>query len=443
MVLWVVKSNQSDQSDVSDLSDWSDSPLPVLVHVAVVAFVVAGGNVVHPFLVVEIPADGLFDAFLELQARFPAELALELAGVDGVAHVVAEAVGDVGYQLVAVAFGVAEEAVNRLDHHADYVDVLPFVEAADVVGLSDLAVVEDGVDGAGVVFHEEPVAHVLTLAIDGQRLAVAYVVDEERYQFFGELVGTVVVGAVGHERRHAVGVVVCAHEVVARSLRGRIRGMGVVFGGLKEEFLAVGVVVFGRGRRGEGGFYPFGVGEFERAIHLVGRDMVEELPFVFLRQRLPVFLCGLQEGQGAHHVGAGESEGVFDGAVNVALGGQMDDAGYLMFADDASHLLEVGNVGLDESVVGTVLDVLEVCEVAGIRQLVEVDDMVVGILVDKKSDNMGTDESGSAGDQYILLIIHNAQCIMHNHFLNVDLTMAVNNLINSLQSLIIESNRKI
>ena len=38
----------------------------VFVHVVVVAFVIAGGDVVHPFLVVEIPAHGFFYAFLEL-----------------------------------------------------------------------------------------------------------------------------------------------------------------------------------------------------------------------------------------------------------------------------------------------------------------------------------------------------------------------------------------
>ena len=64
-------------------------------------------------------------------------------------------------------FGAAQQAVHRLDDHLDDVNVLPLVEAADVVGLSHLAVVEDGVDGTGMVFHIEPVAHILTLAIDG------------------------------------------------------------------------------------------------------------------------------------------------------------------------------------------------------------------------------------------------------------------------------------
>ena len=44
----------------------SISFLSILVHILVVAFVVAGGDVVHPVLVVEIPTDGLFDTLFKL-----------------------------------------------------------------------------------------------------------------------------------------------------------------------------------------------------------------------------------------------------------------------------------------------------------------------------------------------------------------------------------------
>ena len=130
----------------------------------------------------------------------------------------AEAVGDVGDQAERMALGVAEKTVYGLDDDLDEVDVLPFVEAADVVGLGDLAVMEDHVDGTGMVLDEEPVADVLSLAVDRQRFAVADVVDEQRDELLGELVGTVVVGTVGDKRGHSVGVMVGADEVVARCL---------------------------------------------------------------------------------------------------------------------------------------------------------------------------------------------------------------------------------
>ena len=53
------------------------------------------------------------------------------------------------------------------------------VESTDIVCLSHLDLMEDDVDGAGVIHYIQPVAHVLTLAIHRQRFAVADIVDEQ------------------------------------------------------------------------------------------------------------------------------------------------------------------------------------------------------------------------------------------------------------------------
>ena len=102
-------------------------------------------------------------------------------------------VGHEGDEVHILTFLAAEQTIHGLDHHLDDVDVLPLVEATDVIRVSDLTLVENHVDGTGMVLDVEPVAHVLTLAIDGQRLAVADIIDEQRDQFLGELVGAVVV----------------------------------------------------------------------------------------------------------------------------------------------------------------------------------------------------------------------------------------------------------
>ena len=188
--------------------------LSIPVHLFVILLVVAARYIVEPFLVVEVPAHGLLDAFFELQTRFPAQFLLELGGVDGVAGVVAQTVRYISDQVHVLAFGAAEEPVNGLDDDLDDVDVLPFVEAADVVGFGNLPVMENHVDGAGVVFYEEPVTHVFALAVNRQRLLVADVVDEQRNQLFGELVRTVVVATVRDNRRHVVSVVEGADEMV-------------------------------------------------------------------------------------------------------------------------------------------------------------------------------------------------------------------------------------
>ena len=67
----------------------------------------------------------------------------QLRGVDGITEVVAFAIGYVGNEVEGVAFGMSQEAVHRLDDDLDQVDVLPFVEAADVVGVGYPAFMED------------------------------------------------------------------------------------------------------------------------------------------------------------------------------------------------------------------------------------------------------------------------------------------------------------
>ena len=190
----------------------------ILIHILVILLIITAGHVVHPFLVVEIPLHGLLDTFLELETGFPTEFALELAGVDGIAHVVALAVGDVGDEVEVFAFLASEQAVDGLDDYLDDVDVLPLVEASDVVGLGYLAVVEYHVDGTGMVFNIESVAHVLAFAVHWQWLAVTDVVDEKGNQLLGELIGSIIVRAVGDDGWHAVGVVERTDEVVAACL---------------------------------------------------------------------------------------------------------------------------------------------------------------------------------------------------------------------------------
>ena len=112
----------------------------------------------------------------------------------------------------------AKQTVNGIDDGLDNVDVFPLVEATDVVGFSNGALMEDKVDGTGMVFHIEPVAYVLALAIDREGLAVTDIVDEERDELLGELVRAVVVGAIGDYGRHSIGVVIGTNEMVAACL---------------------------------------------------------------------------------------------------------------------------------------------------------------------------------------------------------------------------------
>ncbi len=125
---------------------------------------------------------------------------------------------NVGDEVEIFTLCPAEKSVNGVDHDLDDVDILPFVETADVVGFSYLAFMEDEVDCSCMILHVKPVPYVLALAVNWKRLSVLDIVDEQRDKLLRELVWTIVVRAVCNDCRHAVGVVVCSHEMVTACL---------------------------------------------------------------------------------------------------------------------------------------------------------------------------------------------------------------------------------
>ena len=169
---------------------------------------------IHPFLVIEIPFHGLLDSLLKLERWLPTQFLLQLSRVDGITHIVTLSVGYISDEIHILAFLSAEQSIHGLDNHLDDIDVLPLIETTDVVSLGNLTLVENHIDGTGMIYYIQPVAHVLTLTIYWQWLAMTDVVDEQRNQLLWELVWTVVVRAVGHDGRHTVCIVESTNEVV-------------------------------------------------------------------------------------------------------------------------------------------------------------------------------------------------------------------------------------
>ena len=343
--------------------------LPVYIHALIVLLVFARSYVVHPFLVLEVPADSFFDSFLELQAGSPAQFALELARVDGVPQIVACAVGDVRDKLLRRPLGVAQQPVHRPYDDPYQVDVLPLVEAPDVVRLGDLAPVEDHVDGPRMVFHVQPVAHVLPAAVHRQRPSVADVVDEQRDELLRELVGPVVVRAVRDRGAKPVGAGPGAHEHVGARLGRTVRRARVV-----------------RRLLGELG----GVVERQVAVDLVGGNVVVADA---------VLADSLQQAEGALDVGAEKGLRIGDGIVVVALGCVVHDR--IVPRDDAIQQLGVADVAHDElhAVGGQPGDVLGV---AGVGQLVQDGDVDVRVVVHDIVHEIAADEAAASSDDNVL-----------------------------------------
>ena len=293
--------------------------------------------------------------------RPPAELALQLGRVDGVAAVVAGAVGD-----PVEVLGVAP---HGSEYHAQDGDVVPFPIGADEVGLPRAAPGEDVPDGRGVVLGVDPVADVLAAAVELGAHAVDDVRDLPGDELLHVLVGAVVVGAVGDRGAQAVGAGPGAHQHVGGRLRRAVRGARAV-----------------RRLLGELG----GVVERQVAVDLVGGDVVVADA---------VLADGLQQAEGALHVGAQERLRVGDGVVVVGLGGVVHDG--VVARDDPVQQPGVADVAHDElhAVGGQPGDVLGV---AGVGQLVQDGDVDVGVVVHHVVHEVAADEAAAARDDDIL-----------------------------------------
>lgn len=315
-----------------------------------------------PGLVGDVPVDGGLQALGEVGVRRPpAQLALELGAVDGVAAVVAGAVGD-----PVEVLGVLS---HRLQDHAQDGDVVLLPVGADEVGLPHAALGEDVPDGRGVVLGVDPVADVLALSVELGADAVDYVRDLPGDELLHVLVGAVVVGAVGDRGAQAVGAGPGAHEHVGAGLGRAVRRGRVV-----------------RRLLGELG----GVVERQVAVDLVGGDVVVADA---------VLADGLQEAEGALDVGAQEGLRVGDGVVVVALGGVVHDR--VVAGDDPIEQLRVADVTDDEldPVLGQPRDVLGV---AGVGQLVQDGDVDARVVVHDVVHEVAADEAAAARDDDVL-----------------------------------------
>ena len=293
--------------------------------------------------------------------RPPAELALQLGGVDGVAAVVAGAVGDPVEVLGVAPHGLQDHAQDR--------DVVLLPVGADEVGLPHPALGEDVPDGRGVVLGVDPVADVLAAAVELGADAVDDVGDLPGDELLHVLVGAVVVGAVGDRGAQAVGAGPGADQHVRGRLGARVRRGRVIRR------------LLGELRR---------VVEREVAVDLVGGDVVVADA---------VLADGLQQAEGALDVRAQEGLRVGDGVVVVALGGVVHDR--VVARDEPVQQLGVADVADDElhAVRRQPRDVLGV---AGVGQLVQDGHVHPGVVVDHVVHEVAADEAAAARDDDVL-----------------------------------------
>ena len=319
--------------------------------------------------------------------RPPAQLALELRAVDGVAAVVAGAVGD--------PVEVPGVAAHRLQDHAQDRDVVPLAVRADEVGLPHAALGQDVPDGRGVVLGVDPVADVLAAAVELGAHAVDDVRDLPGDELLNVLVGAVVVGAVGDRGAQPVGAGPRAHEHVGGRLGARVRAARVIRR------------LLGELRR---------VVEREVAVDLVGGDVVVADA---------VLPHGLQQAEGALDVGAQERLRVRDGVVVVGLRGVVHDG--VVARHQLIEQPGVADVADDE------LDAVgrqpgDVLGVAGVGQLVQDGDMYLWVVIDHVVHEVAADEAAAPRDDDVPGLEELFRHVSISHWIGLVLARAVDDL---------------
>ena len=245
---------------------------------------------------------------------------MDLGGIDGIAHVVPLPVRDIGDQTLRLSQRPADDFYD--------VDIFHLVMAADVVDLSHPAFVNDQVDGFAVVLHIQPVADILSGAVDRERSVVQGVGDHQRNQLFRKMIGTVVIGAAADGYGQSVGPVIGQDQKVRRRLAGRIRAGGMNRCLIREKEI---------------------------------RPVQRQVSVYFIRGYLviapdPVFPAGVHEDGGADDVGVKKDLGILDGTVHVALCGEIHHHMGVLFLKQAVYGFPVRDALPDKTEIRIVHD---------------------------------------------------------------------------------------
>ena len=85
-----------------------------------------------------------------------------------------------------------------------------------------------------MIQHVQPIPHVGTVAVNGERFAFQGVQNHQRDELFGKLERTVIVGTVGGDHGKSIGVVIGANKMIRSGLGGGIRTVRRVGSGFTE-----------------------------------------------------------------------------------------------------------------------------------------------------------------------------------------------------------------
>ncbi len=138
---------------------------------------------------------------------------------------------------------------------------------------------------------------------------------------------------------------------------------------------------------------PFGA---EGTIHFIRAHVIKPAAF---EPAGPGAARRVQEGHGAEYIRSHEGHRIADRAVDVAFRSKMDHSLEVIFFKKSLQKICVEDIAFFKNVVGQVLDIAQVFEVAGVSQGIQVHDPVIGMVMQKMADHMRTDKTGATGDE--------------------------------------------
>ena len=121
-------------------------------------------------------------------------------------------------QFVARTSGGRLEPIEQLADRLHNSEIGALIATADVVSFANPAALNHVRERLSVILNVEPIAYVLTVAINRQRFVGEAPDDHVRDQLFREMIGAIIVGAIGNDGRQPIGLAPGAYQVIRRGL---------------------------------------------------------------------------------------------------------------------------------------------------------------------------------------------------------------------------------
>ena len=299
----------------------------------------------------EIPLHSFAHARLERFCRPPAEFALCLASVNRITPVMAGAIGDESNQFAVRAFTRCEFVQQRAQG-MNNINIRFLVPATDVIGFTETAGLQYAPQGTAMVADVQPVAHLLTITIDRQRLARERIGNDEWDQFLGELQRSVVIRAVAGNDRQTIGVMPGAHEMIRCRLGCRVRAVRCIRRGLGKRCVV-------RTQTTE---------DFIR-----GYMQKTKCGFVRVRQSGQIGARRFEQAEGTIDIGSDEITRAMNRTINVAFGCKMHDGAWTVLFQQRGYQRAIADITLHKDMTGIAGQGGKIGRITGIGQLIQVD----------------------------------------------------------------------